>query len=47
MLSAEKISKQSSIEHIAGLLVANLMQICNEKEPAKQGKAENVHFEES
>ena len=35
-----EISRQPSIDHIDWLLVASLMQICNEQEQAEQGKTQ-------
>ena len=46
MALTEEISGQPSIGSVLWLLEIILMQICNEKEQAKQGKLQNVQFEE-
>ena len=43
---AEDISKQTSTDCVMWLLVASLMQICNQKEQAEQGKIQNIQLEE-
>ena len=46
MILAKEISKQSSIDCVLWLLVSSVMQIYTKKEQAKQGKIQNVQFEE-
>ena len=43
---AEEISKQPNIDSFMWLLVVDFTKIYNEKEQAKQGKLQNVQFEE-
>ena len=43
---AEEISRQPSINCVAWLLVATLIQIYSEKEQVEQGKRQGVQFED-